>query len=555
MEDKFVKAKRIILFVAVCILIVAIVAGSLVLFSRGRGERKSKWGGADVADILDDSVPEDYLLPFGLGATVSYSGPDNWYAAASLASGLPVWKEVERRTGVKFEWEVLQSDQWNISMKTKINSGRSLPDMLGLPNWQDADIDKYASEYVILPLNELINKYAPNIKRILKENPTIRKQMTASDGNIYSIDEFFECNEYYNSVIIREDWLLACGYERGWVPKTKDEFVEVMRKFKQKNSELTNSTQYNIIPLGAARGDLYDIFCSGFGLSAPLQDTVVDGAGKVSYQRASEGYGKFLDWMHLLYVDGLLYGDYQAANTTAFERLIIQNRIGITVAAGDTMDRYNAMLASNGIDGKYIIINPPVDDDGNLTLVKRIQLGGQIGISYDCKDPVTCIRLMDYLWANNEGVLLTHYGIEGYSYEYADDGSIRFTDFVTNNPDGLDKASALRSIGAWGPLFDHQTLQFMSDLYPAQANEYHAANMAAGVYVEPYPKILPTGEETAKMGSYAADLTTYQEEYHIKRILGTTSVSYSDYIKEMERLGLREYERLRQEQYERFSKL
>ena len=61
-------------------------------------------------------------------------------------------------------------------MKLKINGGDKLPDMIGIPDWGMGDINKYAKEKVIIPLNELINTYAPNIKRILKENPLLRKQ-------------------------------------------------------------------------------------------------------------------------------------------------------------------------------------------------------------------------------------------------------------------------------------------------------------------------------------------------------------------------------------------
>ena len=215
----------------------------------------------------------------------------------------------------------------------------------------------------------------------------------------------------------------------------------------------------------------------------------------------------------------------------------------------------NRILKRYGIDGEYILINPPVDDEGNITLVKRSLSGGQIGISYDCEDPVTVIRLMDYLWASNEGMILMHYGLEGITYDYDEDGNIRFTDFVTNNQEGLDKASALRSVGAWGPLFDHQTLEFMSLLYPEQANEFYAENLANDIYVEPFPKILPTAKEASQTGGLSTNLTTYQSEYHMRKILGGTSQPYAQYLAEMERLGVRQYEQYRQAQYERFTAL
>ena len=437
MNDRSKYITRIIVFALVVIFILAIVGYSVYLFTRGREEKISEWGGAESADILDNSVPESYSLPFGKGITITYSGPDNWYVAASLSNNLPVWQEVSERTGVNFSWQVLPSAQWNQSMKLKINGGGELPDMMGIPDWGNGDINKYAEEKVIIPLNELINKYAPNIKRILKENPLLRKQMTAADGNIYSIDEFFSANHYDKAVIIRKDWLEKCGYREGWIPKTKEEFVDVMERFRDyRDAEklpLSGSAdaKNGVIPLVAAEGYMYDLFCSGFGLSAPLQDCAVNEDGKVVFQRATPEYGEFLEWMADLYSNKLLYSGYAASSESDFEKLIIQNRVGISVAAGDTMDKYNSLLKRYGIDGEYILINPPVDDEGNITLVKRSLSGGQIGISYDCEDPVTVIRLMDYLWASNEGMILMHYGLEGITYDYDEDGNIRFTDFVT----------------------------------------------------------------------------------------------------------------------------
>lgn len=127
MNDRSKYITRIIVFALVVIFILAIVGYSVYLFTRGREEKISEWGGAESADILDNSVPESYSLPFGKGITITYSGPDNWYVAASLSNNLPVWQEVSERTGVNFSWQVLPSAQWNQSMKLKINGGENCP--------------------------------------------------------------------------------------------------------------------------------------------------------------------------------------------------------------------------------------------------------------------------------------------------------------------------------------------------------------------------------------------------------------------------------------------
>ena len=65
MNDRSKYITRIIVFALVVIFILAIVGYSVYLFTRGREEKISEWGGAESADILDNSMPESYSLPFG----------------------------------------------------------------------------------------------------------------------------------------------------------------------------------------------------------------------------------------------------------------------------------------------------------------------------------------------------------------------------------------------------------------------------------------------------------------------------------------------------------
>lgn len=522
----------------------------LVSLLSGCGQSKKSAKHEDNEDITDGTVPQSYALPIGNGETIEYSGPDSWYAPASLSKDLPVWQEVEKRLGIKIKWEVSPSDQWNTTMYTRIASGRGLPDIMGLPNWQCADIDKLSSENVIIPLNSLINNYAPNIKKILNDNSNVRKQTTAPDGKIYSIDEYFEANEYYDSVLIRKDWLDKLNLP---VPKTVDQFLATFKAFKEKDPN--GNGKNDEIPLSVSEGYKYDYFSSGFGLASPLQECLPDANGKVVYEKTTPNYKNFLSFLADLYKSGLMDPQYAVGDTSKFESLVAQNIIGVTVGGGDWEARYEADLHNAGYkDADYMLIDPPTDDQGNIQLVKRTELGGQIGISSDCKNPELCIKIMDYLWGSDEGNTLLHYGLEGTSYTVDENGKKHFTDFVTNNPDGLDAGSALRSIGAWPSLFDRQTREFMSDLFPQDAVQYYSDNMAAGKYIDPFPKMLYTKEDISTASEILGDINTYQQEMELKFILGQEDIAKYDteYLPKMKDLQVDRYVALRQQQYDRY---
>jgi hypothetical protein len=118
---------------------------------------------------------------------------------------------------------------------------------------------------------------------------------------------------------------------------------------------------------------------------------------------------------------------------------------------------------------------------------------------------------MDYLWGSDEGNILLHYGIEGQSYT-VDGGKPKLTEWVLDNPDGLDPGSALRTPGAWPLLFDRQTREFMASFFTPQAAAYYAANTEAGLYIDPFPSILATKAESDAFAGMTTEFDTCQKE-------------------------------------------
>ena len=48
------------------------------------------------------------------------------------------------------------------------------------------DLLRYAKDGTIIAVDDLIDPYMPNLKKILDENPRYRALITAPDGHIYS---------------------------------------------------------------------------------------------------------------------------------------------------------------------------------------------------------------------------------------------------------------------------------------------------------------------------------------------------------------------------------
>ncbi|SDX98518.1 aldotetraouronic acid ABC transporter substrate-binding protein [Paenibacillus sp. CF384] len=147
-----------------------------------------------------------------------------------------IGKILEDQTGVNFKMEHLVGDL-NTKIGTMIASNE-YPDILQ----PDAGIDKVLEAGAFIPLNDLIDKYGPNIKRVYGPYMNLMK---ADDGNIYFLPFSAVVGEYKPNPTIDQGafWVQNRVLKDAGYPKIKtfDEYFNLIKDYagKHKDDKLT----------------------------------------------------------------------------------------------------------------------------------------------------------------------------------------------------------------------------------------------------------------------------------------------------------------------------
>ncbi|WP_308530601.1 extracellular solute-binding protein [uncultured Paenibacillus sp.] len=146
-------------------------------------------------------------------------------------------KFLEEKFDIKFNWQINPSDGAKEKRQISLASG-DYPEAYLLTAYIDefsqADVLKYGQQGVLIPLNDLIDKYGPNIKKAMEESPEMKALYTAPDGNIYGLGAYTECFHcsYPNKMWVNTEWLKKLNLEE---PKTTEEFKAMLQAFKTKD--------------------------------------------------------------------------------------------------------------------------------------------------------------------------------------------------------------------------------------------------------------------------------------------------------------------------------
>lgn len=507
------------------------------------GNSKDK---AALNGLKDNSV--SYLLAKEL-TTLNIATIENWYADAPLASNLPVWKEIEKRTNVRVQWEVIPWDQYTISMRTKLATAIDLPDILRVPG---GDPTSYGQSGVLLPLEDLIVKHGPNIRKAFEKYPDAKRMMYSYDGHLYGLTPIIQESSSIMPLywVIRKDWLDNLGLK---MPDTLDDLHNVLLKFK--NDDPNRNGKKDEIPWA---GDI-DVFAEAFGLHLTISGPIGDNGGfwatpegKVIYQYIDPRYKEYLIYAKQMYEEGIISKDYGIITAAGTDLKVTKNLVGAMYMWPDYVISWTKRLrAANDPDARYVPFAPPAGPGGDRSIeAYGIVDDGYHSISKDCKNPELALRFLDYLWSD-EGRRFMAWGIEGKSY-VVKDGKPKYTDFVLNNEDGLGSSDALRSTGAWPTIPWIQQEDSYKQILSVNPDFNNCWSIIKPYIVNPFTKMLSTKEQNEQMSTSLVDIDDYVRKMTIRFIIGTEPIAgFDKYVEKIKSMDLDKILKVKQEQYDK----
>lgn len=464
-----------------------------------------------------------------------------------------IWNKYEEMTNINLEWEGVQTESLEEKRNLALASG-TLPDVFYLAQLPNLDIFKYGQQGTIIKLNDLIDKYAPNLKKLMEENPAIRKAITFPDGNIYSlpsiVSQDFLSVRLSSRPWINQEWLDALGMD---MPKTTEEFYQYLKAVKEQDPN--GNGKADEIPYGGtSMTELIGYLEGSFGLANKgVRNGNIDldpDNGKVRFFATTDEYREMLQYVNKLYTEGLIqkniftieWGQYLAnASKGIYGSTVFYDPVELL--GKDVGEAYESGVALKGPNGdqSFIKVAPAVASIGNFAITDQNE------------NPAATIRWMDYFYSD-EGARLYYMGIEGETYQKTEDGKFEYTDKITNSKEGLTKEQEIAKYLAW-----LGGIQGIIKKEYFQGSESSPGSLEATKKLKPYvpeeiwPGFTYTEEESKVLSSSGADIDKYVEEMRDKFISGDVPFSEWDkYVKTIEDMGLEEYMEIKQAAYERY---
>lgn len=289
----------------------ASAAGASVLAACGGGSS----GDADVATDVD---PADLTLP--LAETATLSGLTSFPPGTEPEpNNRTIFKRLEEKTNVHIDWKTIQSDQWGDKISLEMSNINTLPDFVFTAGFGDTDLLKYAKQGVIIPVEDLIDTYMPNLQKVFEQAPEYRTMCEDEEGHIWALPwieqlgyEKTAIQTIGNMPFINKAWLDFLGLG---MPATVDEFEQVLVAFKDNAAKLKEQfgIDGDIIPMSCILNDgdqdpyiLINGFGEGYGDPDRGKHIAVTDDAQVVCVAQSEGFKKGTQWLHGLYEQGLI---------------------------------------------------------------------------------------------------------------------------------------------------------------------------------------------------------------------------------------------------------
>lgn len=463
-----------------------------------------------------------------------------------------VWKEYKKKSNMDVQFDLVPFDSLT-ERRNLMLAGGDYPDGFYSARLPASDLMKYGEQGVFIPLNDLIDQYAPNFKSLMEQYPDLQKGLTMPDGNIYSFPSFYS-PEFLPMLIgtpiwINREWLEQLGMEE---PQTIDQFYDYLKAVKE--TDLNGNGAADEVPFSgvgpnALKYQLQGAWGLGTRGTGNAYLDIDPDSGDLRFYRTTERYKEMLEFINKLYTEGLIDPEIFTIQESNFRAKGAEGIFGSAITTNPLtafdLENYVGLGALEGPHGDrlYSHVKAPLAWIGAFVITDKNP------------HPEATVRWMDYFFSD-EGADFYFRGIEGETFNYKEDGTWDYVEDITDNANGLTVSQARNKYLTWNggsyPGFVQEHYFMGAESYPNAIETGEKASAYAPEEI--WNPFTYTAEENDFMTSVGVDIHTYISEMESKFIAGDTPFTEWDtYVATIERMGFDKYMEISNQAYERYS--
>jgi putative aldouronate transport system substrate-binding protein len=536
----------------IAVLTVIMVLPFAALFAGGRaasGGGKTAVTGAGVLPIVNDKIT---LTVFGSQQGIVENLETN-YATRWL----------EGKTNIHLDWNAVPSGEASQKFSVLVNSGGTLPDIIMGVGLSYSSLYLYGSQGIFPRLNELVDTYGVEVKKMWGINPEIKKQMTSPDGNMYALGNYTQIkhlNYLTGRVYINTEWLRNLNLP---YPSTTEELYNTLVAFRDRDPNrngrkdelpFTGSSSANTTVAWLVNSFIY----WGNGIFNVT-------GGRLRQVITAPEYRDALRYIRRLYSEGLMDNQIFTQPIEAVRQIVNGEYQRGGIIANWT---YSNFADPYSEQAKVFEMLPPVAGPQGVRLAaySPSTWGPSYYITKDCKNPEAAFRLGDYL-SSEEANAVTFQGEEGVDWVKPSPGEIA----INGEPARIKVINSLPSQAmqnkGWMWMAPQVDIDFIIDgsYFDPSDPWYIEYRLYKGVTeaMQPYapkegwiPPLTYTEAEMTERTSIANELNTYLGTARTQFITGELDLDkdWDNYLKTVESLNIRRLQEIDQVALDRYNK-
>ena len=474
-----------------------------------------------------------------------------------------VAKWLRDQTNVDTQYIVATGPEAQQKLSLAVASG-DLPDVFQSFQMSLSDQQVLAEQKVLIPLDDLVEEYGFECKRMFKDQPNLRKGMSLIDGKLYGMPAV--AVTYHMSaphkMWVYKPWLDKLSIK---MPATTDEFFEMLKAFKTKDPN--GNGKADEIPLSgvpSSQGGFYSL--EGFLMQSFVfnerfrtRSLMVEG-GVIKASYAEPGWREGLKYLNKLWAEGLI--DPQVFSNKREQLMALGENPGVPIlgaAGGNSYSYFTQAGGTSGRSNEFVAVPPLKGPTGLQQTPQNPDVGVYPGtwlITKACKNAEVAFRFCDFMysWEASQNIV---FGMQGLDWRPANPGEVGING-------GPAKYAMLR---AWAS--DPNTYMNCPPYYQTAADrggvlddpknplEKRLFDATAQLYI-PYgvkDKVVPFLVFTAAQSKDISQLTTpienFVEQAFAEFVTGKRNPDrdWDAYLKQLKDLGLDKFLKLYQDAY------